>query len=244
MIIPAAGYGIRMRLITKGGSKEIVEIGGRPSIMYALLEALHAGLFRVGIVIRKGKEDIVEVVQKDPRLAAIRSNMHIVFFEQKRPNGEVGAIAAATQWLGEEPFVVHYPDNIVTQPSGVIATLIAKYMELKEDIVLLTSCLDHAQAKLIDLKSLGNGFYRLCPGKNISFDYELRPTGIYVTGKVFLETYRQLVGEDQNNEIKDYDVRCRMAKNNSLMYGIDMSATVLDVGNVKGYRFACNVFLK
>ena len=72
MIIPAAGYGTRMQGLTGQGSKELIDVCGRPALTYAMEEALTAGIERVGIVIRQGKEDIRAAFRDNSTLAAIR----------------------------------------------------------------------------------------------------------------------------------------------------------------------------
>lgn len=62
MIIHAVGYGTRMHRFTCGTSKELLEVGGKPVLMYALQEAYVAGLSRAGIDIRKGKSEDFDIV--------------------------------------------------------------------------------------------------------------------------------------------------------------------------------------
>ena len=80
MIIPAAGYGTRMRALTRGGSKEIILVNGRPALMLALSAAVAAGIDGVGLVIRKGKEDILSAVAKDPDWPSIRRQVTLEIF--------------------------------------------------------------------------------------------------------------------------------------------------------------------
>lgn len=241
MIIPAAGYGTRMRDITRSGSKELVEVGGRPALIYALMEAVNAGLTRTGIIIRPGKEDIVRLVQDDPRLASIRSSLDIRFFEQDSPTGEAGAILSAAAWIGTEPFVVHYPDNIIVQPQGVVAELTTRFIEVGTDLVLLTSMLEHAQAAPCGLEEVGSGLYKLSSEAPAGFVYGLRPTGIYIATPDFLEYGLELKEKGQAGEIKDRDVRRCLAEKVIPIHGLDLGAKVLDIGNPGGYWLACSL---
>ena len=236
MIIPAAGYGTRMHHLTQGNSKEIIEIGGRPALLFALLEALAAGIERVGIVLRKDKNDILRMVQGDPRLSPIRREMDIEFFYQSKPTGEAGAIQAAAAWLGNGPFVVHYPDNIIAEHPGTLARLIERQAITDTDLVLLTPMLDHAQAPPCGLRSVGSGLYQLIPDETpLEFPYGLRPTGIYIATNRFLATCQELLSRKNSVEVKDREVRGRMVDQGHLIHGVDLSAKVMDIGNPGGY---------
>jgi UTP-glucose-1-phosphate uridylyltransferase len=245
MIIPAAGYGTRMQILTKGGSKEILETGGRPALMFALQEALAAGIDRVGIVIRQGKDDIVRTVQDDTRLSPIREKIDIDIFYQARPTGEAGAIHTAAAWLGSDPFVVHYPDNIIAGPPGTLAELIERQGRSGLDLVLLTAMLDHAHTPPCGLKPLGSGLYRLLPNeKPPKFPYGLRPTGIYIATHRFLAACQDLLLRKKSGEVKDRDARCHLVKQDHEIHGVDLSVKVLDIGNPGGYRLSRDALKK
>lgn len=239
MIIPAAGYGTRMQKITDGSSKEILQVDGKPALIHAIMEAVNARIFRIGIVIRKGKEDIVEVIHNDLWLASVMNALEINFFYQPKPNGEIGAILVAEKWLGKDPFVVHYPDNIIAKPKGALATLVSRQATLQKDMVLLTKRLPHAQAAPCGLEILDNRLYRLKP-EDLKSDssFGLRPTGIYVATRYFLESCRELDYASGAGEIKDQQVRCHMMNSGHLTLGLDLRTLVIDVGNPDGYKYA------
>lgn len=239
MVIPAAGYGTRMRTLTGRGSKELIEIGEKPALMYALQEALAASISRVGIVIREGKEDIVDAVKSDPRLSRFSQHMHIEFFCQEKPTGEAGAIAAVSSWLKDASFVVYYPDNIIVDQPGIVAKLIQRQAELQTDAVLLTSMLDHVQARPCGLRLLEDDLYQLLPDEMPSnFPYGLRPTGIYIATPHFMKSCKRLLQTSNTGEIKDRDARCDMVIRKNKIYGLNLNTKVLDIGNPEGYYTA------
>lgn len=241
MVIPAAGYGTRMRELTGGGSKELLPVRGRPALGYALQEAVAAGIRRVGVIIRKGKEEIIEAVRSDPCLVSIAKNLDIDFFYQTRANGEAGAIWAAAQWIGDASFAVYYPDNVIADQPSVLAELVARQSDLQKDLVLLTRHLDHVQAPPCGLEAVSNNLYCLNTlEKPLDFPYGLRPTGIYIATSYFLRACGDLMKTSNSGEIKDRDVRYRMYIVGYKTYGVDLDADVLDIGNYEGYSAADN----
>lgn len=240
IVIPAAGYGTRMQGITRGGSKELLEVGGKPAIMYALQEAIESGLSRAAVTIRQGKEDIVDVLRNNPRFSYIRRNIDIALFYQEKPTGEAGAIATAKKWIEDALFVVHYPDNIIAEPPGTMQKLIRCAEEQDSDLVLLTTQDERSQAKPCGLEPEGDGLYLMHPDQTpAEFPYGLRPTGIYVASAEFLQTCMELTEINRKGEIKDRDVMQLMKIKNRKLYGLDLSARVLDIGNPDGYGMAC-----
>jgi len=239
MIIPAAGYGTRMQILTFGKSKELIEVGGVPAIMYALNEAYNAGITHVGIIIRKGKEDILRFINNDSRMDSLREALQIKFFYQINPTGEVGAILTAADWIGDHSFAVHYPDNIVLNPFGILSEFLKHQAELKTDTVLLTNLLEGAQTPLCDLELVDHNLYRLTFGNSPeSFSYGLRPTGVYIATPFFIRSGIELLQDGNVHEIKDMDVRRLLALKGNEVHGINLNASVLDVGNPAGYQLA------
>lgn len=239
MIVPAAGFGTRMQSLTGKSSKEIIDVCGRPALAYVLAEAVEAQIQQVGIVIRKGKEDILEALHDDSRLASIGSRIDIHFFYQAEPTGEAGAIHTAAAWIGGDPFVVHYPDNIIVAPPGALSHLIARYKSIGTDLVLLTAILAHAQTPPCSLETIGGGVYRMAYDiRPDAFPHGLRPTGVYIASRHFLAACGQLLASNRSGEVKDRDIRSFLAKQGHPVHAVDLGARVMDVGNPDGYQAA------
>jgi len=245
MIIPAAGRGTRMQGLTRGSSKEILCIGGRPAVLFALREALAAGIGRTVIVIRREKQDIVRAVREDRWLQDHCGQMDIQFCYQKNQTGEAGAIMETAGWLGDEPFAVHYPDNIIAHPPGTLTELIARQQTVGTEMVMLTPMLQHVQAPPCVLSPLGNDLYRLIPDRTAeTFPFGLRPCGVYIATFRFLTACRELLQTRKDGEVKDRAVFGYLIERGGTVHGLDLSVNVLDVGNPAGYGQAAKIFQK
>ena len=247
MIIPAAGYGTRMREIAGTGCKELLPVGGRPAIQYALEEALAAGISNVGIVIREGKEEIRDFILRSDATVNLRKRLDIHFLYQRRMNGECGAILAASDMVSDRPFLVHYPDNIVTGiPGRVTGMLLKEFGEVQGDILALSPVLDtesFASARPMGLRRLRGNLFRLSPDEiPVDFAYGLRTTGVYLATAVFMDACRELVKSGMSVEIKDRDAYCLLAARGCDMHGVDAGQDILDTGSTKGYTNACDFF--
>lgn len=99
-IIPCAGLGTRLRPLTKVVPKELLPYGDRPLIDHLWDEVWEAGIRRIIIVLREGKELIQQHL----------SDREALYVYQTHPNGLGDAIRAA-QTLIEGPTLVALPDQ-------------------------------------------------------------------------------------------------------------------------------------
>jgi len=142
-VITAAGLGTRYLPATKAQSKEMLPLVDRPLMQYALEECAASGIEQVIIVTRpnqrgfrdyfesneeleriledKGKIDELAKVRKVSRLAQIS----YVFQEQQLGLGH--AILTAKAAVGDEPFAVILPDDIIDSEVPVIKQMKAVY---------------------------------------------------------------------------------------------------------------------
>ncbi len=136
-VIPAAGVGSRFLPVTKSVPKELLPILDKPMIQYVVEEAVEAGIEQVIIVISPGKESIASYFQPQPDLDSRLSGSpelldkvrqasslaQVSFVIQEQPLGLGHAVLTARQAVGDEPFVVILPDDIVVHTPGVVAQM-------------------------------------------------------------------------------------------------------------------------
>ena len=136
-VIPAAGVGSRFLPVTKSVPKELLPILDKPMIQYVVEEAVEAGIEQVIIVISPGKEAIASYFQPQPDLDSRLSGSpelldkvrqasslaQVSFVIQEQPLGLGHAVLTARQAVGDEPFVVILPDDIVVHTPGVVAQM-------------------------------------------------------------------------------------------------------------------------
>jgi len=99
-IIPCAGLGTRLRPLTRAVPKELLPYGDKPLIDHLWEEIREAGIHRVIIVLRRGKELIQQHL----------SDRDALYVYQENPNGLADALKAA-QHLIDGPTLVALPDQ-------------------------------------------------------------------------------------------------------------------------------------
>jgi UTP--glucose-1-phosphate uridylyltransferase len=148
-VIPAAGLGTRFLPASKAIPKEMIPVVDMPGIQYTVEEAVRAGIRDILIVTSWGKEAMedhfdravelemrLEKGGKDEELAEVRrlseiADIHAV--RQKEPLGLGHAVLMAKDHVGDEPFAVLLPDEIVPEPEGAEAALLDRMLRTYEE---------------------------------------------------------------------------------------------------------------
>ena len=150
-VIPAAGLGTRFLPVTKSVPKELLPILDRPMLQYVVEEAAEGGVEEVIIVTAPGKEGIASYFQPSPalerRLAENGAQdlldkvlqasrlAKVSFIIQEEALGLGHAVLTAQDAVGDEPFVVILPDDIVHHTPGVVAQMTAIFDRTQAGIV-------------------------------------------------------------------------------------------------------------
>jgi UTP--glucose-1-phosphate uridylyltransferase len=139
-VIAAAGFGTRFLPITKTIPKEMLPVIDRPMIHYTVEEATEAGIFRLVLISSRSKgsmQDYFKVTNEQDQViqnlgasSQLESVSHIarqiemITVHQEKQLGLGHAILMAKQAVGNEPFVVYLPDDIIRNSSSVTSQLL------------------------------------------------------------------------------------------------------------------------
>ena len=149
-IFPVAGLGTRLLPATKTMPKEMLPIVDRPLIQYAVDEAREAGIEQMIFITGRGKSSLVDyfdmsfeleaMMEKSGKsldcLAPARSSSgEIVSVRQQQPLGLGHAVWCASHIVGDEPFAVLLPDDLMVGKPGALKQMIDAYAELGGNIV-------------------------------------------------------------------------------------------------------------
>jgi len=133
-VFPVGGQGTRFLPATKAVPKELLPIVDKPLLQYAVEEALAAGIERMVFVTARGKaalEDYFDVAGelvaslkakgKVAELALLETTQlepgRVVYVRQQEPAGLGHAVWCARAVVGDEPFAVLLPDELLWSPA-------------------------------------------------------------------------------------------------------------------------------
>ena len=150
-VFPAAGFGTRFLPATKVIPKEMLPVVDKPIIQYGVEEALAAGCEQIIIIIARGKTAIedhfdisfeleasLEKRGKKELLGISRavSNMvDIAYVRQKEAKGLGHAVLMARELVGDEPFAVILPDDVIDGPTPCLKQMIDVFDEVQGSIL-------------------------------------------------------------------------------------------------------------
>jgi UTP--glucose-1-phosphate uridylyltransferase len=150
-VILAAGFGTRFLPETKGVPKEMLPIVDRPVIQYIVEECVAAGITEIVMVTALGKEVIEDYFDLDPELERLleekgdtkrleevkrlRDMADIICVRQKGRAGNGHAVLAARAVIGDEPFAVFFPDDVILSERPAIGQLVDVYERMKATVV-------------------------------------------------------------------------------------------------------------
>ena len=149
-IFPVAGLGTRLLPATKTMPKEMLTVVDRPLIQYAVDEAREAGIEQMIFVTGRGKSSLIDYFDVGFELEATLEKAgksrdalgssragygEIVSVRQQQPLGLGHAVWCARHIVGDEPFAVLLPDDLMVGTPGALKQMIDAYAELGGNIV-------------------------------------------------------------------------------------------------------------
>jgi UTP--glucose-1-phosphate uridylyltransferase len=151
-IFPVAGLGTRFLPATKSIPKEILTLVDRPLIQYAIDEARAAGIKEFIFVTSRGKSALEDYFDHSPELEATlrragkdalleilrETNMDsgaIAYVRQNRPLGLGHAVWCARRLIGDEPFAVLLPDDVIAAEKPCLQQMVEAYAQTGGNIV-------------------------------------------------------------------------------------------------------------
>ncbi len=151
-VFPVAGLGTRFLPATKVMPKEMLPINDRPLIQHVFEEAREAGIEEFIFVTGRYKEmleqhfdfqpeleDVLESRNKQDMLEKVRDSEipagKLFLTRQPRPLGLGHAVWCAKKLVGDEPFAVLLPDDIVRHGKGCLAQMVEAYEQHGGNIV-------------------------------------------------------------------------------------------------------------
>lgn len=263
LVIPAAGLGTRMTLIDSDTPKEMLPIGAKPAIQYAVEEGLHAGIKNIIIIISRKKEIIRKYFEEgtyarglfpdaSEDVERIRKDCSVSFLYQQDPLGESDAIYLAKELVEGNPMAILYPDTIYFPAPGALKRLSEVFWEYKKDVVALVEVTTEnssgvGNAGRVDIAQMANDlfeivtFYPKGTGHFVPrFEGELRTCGISVNGPDifrFIDKARLLM--KNNTEFTDGPVRNLILREKGLL-GCRLRGMFFDIGSPVGYELCLN----
>ncbi len=254
-VFPVAGLGTRFLPATKAIPKEMLPIIDRPLIQYAVDEARAAGIEQLIFVTGRGKTAIVEHFDTAYELEATMSGRgkdlsildatrlhpgNLVTVRQQVPLGLGHAIWCARAIVGDEPFAIFLPDELMIGTPGCMKQMVEAYNEVGGNLI---SVLEVPEEEV-------SSYGVIAPGAQVSASLtevtglvekpkrEDAPSNLIISGRYILqpEVMRTLEGQEKGagGEIQLTDAMARMIGTQPF-HAVTFAGRRFDCGSKTGF---------
>jgi len=150
-VFPAAGLGTRFLPATKSIPKEMLALVDKPIIQYGVEEAIAAGCEDIIIITGRGKGAIEDHFDKSYELEALLESrgkkellelsrgvsdmVRIITVRQKEALGLGHAVFVARDLIGDEPFAVILPDDVIDAEVPCLKQMIDVFDEVQGSVL-------------------------------------------------------------------------------------------------------------
>ncbi len=154
-VVTAAGWGTRFLPATKAQPKEMLPLVDKPMIQYVVEEAVASGIKQIIIITALGKRAIEDhfdrsfelehiVMKKGDgellrKLQNISELADICYIRQKEQLGLGHAILVTKDLIGDEPFAVFLPDDIIQAKVPAMQQMVEVYNRYQHSVIAVES---------------------------------------------------------------------------------------------------------
>lgn len=263
-ILPVAGLGTRFLPATKSIPKEILTLVDRPLIQYAIDEAREAGIEEFIFVTSKGKSALEDYFDGSPHLeSALKekgktdlleilqsTNMEsgeIVYIRQRDPKGLGHAVWCARSLIGDEPFAVLLPDDVIAAEKSCLHQMVDAYRSTGGNMVATMEVAPSETSKygVLDVEE-EIGPITTVKGMVEKPAQKDAPSNLAVIGRYILDpkVMKSLDGQSAGSggEIQLTDAIAQQISNGDKVFGYRFNGHRYDCGSKAGYLQATVAF--
>jgi len=231
-VLPVAGLGTRFLPATKAMAKEMLPVVDKPLIQYAVEEARAAGIEQFCFVTGRGKTAIVEhfdiafeleaVLRERGKMAELRALRDsqlppgaVVTVRQQEPLGLGHAIWCARAFVGDDPFAILLPDDLVLSETPCTLQLANAYYQTGGCVVAVTE-VPHAQTNRYGILDIGADDGKLVEVRGLveKPKPEDAPSDLSIIGRYVLRpevmTYLSRMERGAGNEVQLTDAMAKL----------------------------------
>ncbi len=255
-VLPVAGLGTRFLPATKALAKEMLPVVDKPLIQYAVDEARAAGIEQFCMITGRGKIALVEHFDvayelestlkqrgKEAELKMLRAAQlspgDIVTVRQQVPLGLGHAIWCARAFIGDDPFAILLPDDLILSDTPCTQQLAEAYYKTGGSVVAVCE-VPRDQTSKYGILSIGSddGTLVEVTGLVEKPKPEDAPSNLSIIGRYVLlpDVIEHLSRMERGagNEVQLTDGMARMI-GNTPFHGLRYSGTRFDCGDKVGF---------
>ncbi|MBI2642393.1 MAG: UTP--glucose-1-phosphate uridylyltransferase [Candidatus Wildermuthbacteria bacterium] len=263
-IIPLGGLATRFLPLSKVLPKEFWPLVEKPLLQYAVEELKNSGVTDIVFVVNTLNKDrigeyfasspslekLLEEQKREELLESLRKveklsqGLSFSFVAQTKPQGDGNAVLLAKKYIGDDPCIVLYPDDVIA--SDVPATLqLAKTFKTAQKPVL--GLVSLAQEKLtsygvVGAEKIATRLYKVKKLVEKPATPEAAPSNLVSVGRRILTPevfdYLKKAKPNKKGEVVLGEVLGEMAKDGKILYGYELEGKWLECGEIRSWLYS------
>lgn len=258
-VFPAAGLGTRFLPATKASPKEMLPLVDKPLIQYGVEEAVASGIESILIITGRDKaaiedhfdisfelEEVLKSRGKQKEYEAVRAISeiaNITYIRQKQALGLGHALYMAKDFVGDEPFAVILPDDIMESETPALKQLIEVYERYDAPVMATMRIEGEAISRfgVIEAEAVEENVYKI---KSVveKPKYEDAPSDMAVIGRyIFTPELFDAIEKTKpgaGGEIQVADAMRLLLDENFPFYAVKLDGVRHDAGDKLGFLIA------
>ena len=254
-VFPCAGFGTRFFPATKVIPKEMLPLVDKPILQYGIEEALGSGLDKLIIVTSKGKDAILDHFDRTSELErslrergkldllsevdVVSRMTDLISVRQKDALGLGHAVLQAKDAVGNEPFAVVLPDDVILSEEPCLRQMRRVFEQYHAPVVALmeVSAEETSRYGVVAGELIGERLFKV---RDMVEKPKSNPPSHYaIIGRYILppEIFRvlQTTGRGAGGEIQLTDALRGLVQQGGGFYGYVFEGTRYDAGEKLGY---------
>jgi glucose-1-phosphate thymidylyltransferase len=200
-LVLAGGAGTRLRPITHTRAKQLVPVANKPILFYGLEAMAAAGIEEIGIIVGDTRAEVMEAIGDGSQFG-----MAVTYIPQEAPLGLAHCVLIASDFLGDDDFVMYLGDNLLEQDLTAFVDQFLK-ARIRDDVrptaqILLKQVPDPHRFGIAELGADG-GVVRLVE-KPADPPSDLALVGVYLFDRTIHDAVRAIAPSERGElEITD-----------------------------------------
>lgn len=258
-IVPLGGLATRFLPVSRVLPKEFLPLADKPLLHYALEELKNAGIREVVFIVNsRSKEAILHYFRRDTELEkvleerkrdellellkdidALGKAMHFLYVQQKEPLGDGHAVLQAAKLVGDNAFVLLYPDDVIESKIPCTAQLMRVYKTAQKPVQALYRLKKEQLSGygVVGIETIAHRLYKIKKIVEKPSSPEAIPSDLAVVGRRILTSevfeYLKKAHPNKKGEIVLSEVLGEMVRDGKIVYGYEIEGRWWECGTME-----------
>ena len=257
-VIPIAGLATRFLPLSKAVPKELLPVGLKPMVLYALEELKAAGVHQVIFIVNGNKKQVADYVKRSfqlEKLLADRNQEELLkevqelhktlegfsftFVSVQKPLGDGHAVLQAKKFVGQEPCFVVYPDDIIEAKIAGCTQLAQVFKTSQKPVTALARIQKERLSSygVVGVEKIAQRLFKI--KKIVEKPQGEAPSDLAIIGRRIITPevfdYLKKAKPNKKGEVVLSEALGDMVRDGKIVYGYEIDGTWWEAGNKKDW---------